>query len=200
MTQILRIQSSIFGNQGVTSQLADQIQQRYLDSADDVQIYSRDLSQPQLPHFDAAMIAALGKAEAERSAEEQARVALADSLIEELQAADVIIVTAPMYNFSIPSQLKSWFDYVARSGVTFRYTEAGAEGLLKGKKVYVVTARGGKYLGTEMDSQTPLLATFLSFIGLDEQTFIYAEGVNMGDEPRAEALESAATQIAQLTL
>lgn len=103
-------------------------------------------------------------------------------LIAEVQAAEVIVLGVPMYNFGVPAQLKNWIDAISRNGVTFRYTENGPEGLLKGKKVYVALARGGRYRGTEADSQVPYLRTVLGFLGMTDMHFIYAEGLNMGPE------------------
>lgn len=134
-----------------------------------------------------------------RSAEQQALVAVSDGLVAELAAADVLVLAVPMYNFGIPSTLKAYFDRVARAGVTFKYTETGPVGLLSGKKAYVLAARGGMYQGTAKDSQTAYLKDFLSFIGIDDVTFVYAEGLNMGDANRAAALAAAEQQIALLT-
>jgi FMN-dependent NADH-azoreductase len=96
----------------------------------------------------------------------------------------------------VSSQLKTYFDFIARAGVTFRYTENGPEGLVKGKKVFVVSARGGKYLGTPNDSQTPFLKTFLGFLGMTDVTFIYAEGLNMGPDSASASLAAAREAIA----
>jgi FMN-dependent NADH-azoreductase len=102
-----------------------------------------------------------------------------------------------MYNFGIPAQLKSWIDAVVRNGVTFRYTETGPEGLLKGKKTYVALARGGIYRNTGNDSQVPYLKTVLGFIGLTDVQFIYAEGLNMGPEAAAQGFAEADADMAR---
>jgi FMN-dependent NADH-azoreductase len=101
-----------------------------------------------------------------------------------------------MYNFGVSSQLKTYFDFIARAGITFKYTETGPEGLVKGKKVFVVSARGGKYVGTPNDSQTPYLKAFLGFLGMTEVNFIYAEGLNMGPDAATAALAGAREAIA----
>lgn len=124
---------------------------------------------------------------------------MARGLVAELRAADVLVLGVPMYNFGIPSTLKAYFDRLARAGVTFKYTETGPVGLLTGKKAYVLAARGGMYQGTPKDSQTAYLKDFLSFIGIDDVTFVYAEGLNMGEAGRDAALVAAHQQIAQLT-
>lgn len=103
-----------------------------------------------------------------------------------------------MYNFGIPSVLKSYIDHIARAGETFKYTENGPVGLVDDKPVYIFAARGGAYLGTDKDTQTGYMKTFLAFIGLTNVQFVYAEGLNMGEESKAESLKNAREQVAQL--
>jgi FMN-dependent NADH-azoreductase len=124
--------------------------------------------------------------------------AFSDALIDELRAADVIVLGLPMYNFGVPSSLKAYFDHVARAGVTFRYTEKGAEGMLKGKKAYVFATRGGLYAGTPADTQTTYVRDFLRFIGIDDVEFVYAEGLAMGEAPKENALAAANRSIERL--
>ncbi len=134
----------------------------------------RDLSADPVPHLTAERFGAfLAKPDA-RSALQQAIVAESDVLIDELKAADVVVLGLPMYNFAVPSTLKAYFDHVARAGVTFRYTANGPEGLLKGKKVYVFATRGGLYLGTPRDTQTAYVREFLGFLGITDVEFVYA--------------------------
>ncbi|MDB5962069.1 MAG: FMN-dependent NADH-azoreductase, partial [Massilia sp.] len=130
-----------------------------------------------------------------RSAEQNARIALDDALIAQVQAADVLVIGAPMYNFGITTQLKAWFDAIARAGVTFRYTATGPEGLLTGKKVYVNLSRGGVHRNGASDSQVPYLKTFLGFLGMTDVTFVYSEGMGMGPEAVAQAQAEADAQI-----
>ena len=125
-------------------------------------------------------------------------LAESDALIDELLAADVIVAGVPMYNFGVPAQLKNWIDAIARAKVTFRYTEQGAEGLLKGKKVIAVLTRGGVYRNTPADSQVPYLKTVLAFLGMDDIEFVYAEGLALGPQAEQEALAAAREQIEQL--
>jgi FMN-dependent NADH-azoreductase len=106
------------------------------------------------------------------------------------------VIGAPMYNFGISSQLKTYFDFIARAGISFQYTANGSEGFIKGKKVFVVTARGGKYVGTPDDSHTPYLKSFLDFLGMTDATFIYAEGLAMGPDVASAALAGAREAIA----
>lgn len=195
---VLHIESSIFGAQGVSSQLAERLLARLQEGG--ATITKRSFASDPIPHLDGAHLTALMTPATDRSAEQQAKADFSDRLIAEVQAADVLVIGVPMYNFSLPSMLKAWFDHIARAGVTFRYTAEGPEGLLKGKKVYLLLSRGGQYLGTAADSQTPLLKTFLNFIGLTDIQSIYAEGLNMGEEPRTSALEAAYAAIANLKL
>ena len=105
----------------------------------------------------------------------------------------MLVLAAPMYNFAIPSSLKSWFDHVLRAGLTFRYAEQGPEGLLQGKRAFVLTARGGIYAGGGLDHQEPYLRQVLGFVGIHDVTFIHAEGMNMGPEFREKAWREPAS-------
>jgi FMN-dependent NADH-azoreductase len=142
-----------------------------------------------VPHLDGARFMAFLAKPEERSAEQQAVVDFSDALIAELRAADAVVIGLPMYNFGIPSQLKAYFDHIARAGVTFRYTANGPEGLITGKKVTSRRPRR-RYAGTPKDSQT-YVRDFLGFIGITDVEFIYAEGLNMGDESKNAALAQA---------
>jgi FMN-dependent NADH-azoreductase len=155
----------------------------------------RDLGRTPHPVLDETGLQALFTPEGQRSAEQTARVALDDALIAEIQAADVVVLGVPMYNFGVPAQLKNWIDAIARAKVTFQYTEKGAEGLLKGKKVYVALTRGGMYRDTPNDSQVPYLKTVLSFLGMTDVQFVYAEGLAMGPEAEEKALSGALADI-----
>ncbi|WP_349742448.1 FMN-dependent NADH-azoreductase [Roseateles cavernae] len=158
----------------------------------------RDLGLNPTPVMDEAALGALFTPADARSAEQNARVAENDALINELQAQDVIVIGAPMINFGIPTQLKNWIDAVARAGTTFRYTANGPEGLVKGKKVYVVLARGGVYRDQPSDTMVPYLKTVLGFLGMSDVSFIYAEGLAMGPDAEAAAVAGARAQIAEL--
>ncbi len=131
----------------------------------------------------------------QRTPEQAARVALDDALIAELQAADVVVLGVPMYNFGVPAALKNWIDAISRAKVTFQYTANGPEGLLKGKKIYVVLTRGGQYRNTPSDTQVPYLRTVLSFLGMTDIQFIYAEGLALGADAEQQSLASARQQI-----
>ena len=144
MQTILHLNTSIFGDDGQSSRLAAEFVARIPRA----RVIARDLARDPVPHLDAARFGAFLSKPETRTAEQRAVLAYSDMLIEELRQADTIVLGLPMYNFGIPSQLKAYFDHVARAGVTFRYTEKGAVGLLTGKQAYVFAARGGLYAGT----------------------------------------------------
>lgn len=198
MTTLLKINASLFSTQGQSSQLAERFVAARLAAAPGLKVISRDLGAEPVPHLDAARFLSFLAEPEERSAEQQAVVAYSDALIEELRQADEIVIGLPMYNFGVPSTLKAWFDHIARAGVTFRYTATGPEGLLTGKKVTLFAARGGLYAGTPKDSQTTYVRDFLAFIGITDVEFVYAEGLNMGDESKAAALTAAHGKLAEL--
>ena len=156
----------------------------------------RDLASNPHPVLDETALGALFTPAEKRTPAQIARVALDDALIAEVQAADVIVLGVPLYNFGVPVQLKTWIDAIARNGATFRYTETGPKGLLTGKKVYVALARGGRFRGTDADSQVPYLKTVLGFLGMTELHFIYAEGLNMGPEAAEEGFAQAKADLA----
>jgi FMN-dependent NADH-azoreductase len=198
MTTLLKINASLFSNQGQSSQLAERFVAARQAATPDLKVVTRDLAAEPVPHLDAArFLSFLAKPE-ERSAEQQAVVAYSDALIEEIRQADEIVIGLPMYNFGVPSTLKAWFDHIARAGVTFRYTATGPEGLLTGKKVTVFAARGGLYAGTPKDSQTTYVRDFLAFIGITDVEFVYAEGLNLGEESKSAALAAAHGKLAEL--
>jgi FMN-dependent NADH-azoreductase len=198
MKTLLQIKASMFSGSGQSTQLADQFVAAWRARNPDGKLVERDLGAEPVPHLTAQRFGAFLAKPDERDAQQQAVVDFSDALIEELRNADVIALGLPMYNFGIPSTLKAYFDHIARAGVTFRYTESGPVGLLTGKKVYVFAARGGQYVGTPLDTQTGYVRDFLRFIGIDDVEFIYAEGLNMGEDSKNAALTSAQTAIRQL--
>jgi FMN-dependent NADH-azoreductase len=158
----------------------------------------RDLTANPHPHLDESALGALFTPADKRSQEQHDRVALDTALIAELQAADVIVLAAPMVNFGITTQLKSWVDAVAKAGVTFKYTATGPVGLVEGKKVYAVLTRGGVYRDQPGDTMVPYLKMLLGFLGMTDVEFVYAEGLAMGPEAEAKALASARAEIAAI--
>lgn len=198
MATLLYVKSSIFGDHGQSSQLAEKFVAAWKAKNPGGEVVVRDLSADVPPYLDAARVTALFTPADQQTAEQKDVVAYSDALIKEIQQADALVVAAPMYNFALPAQMKSYLDYLARAGVTFKYTETGSVGLLESKPVYVITTRGGMYKGTEADVQTPFIKLFLGFIGLNDVTMIHAEGLNMGDEAKEGALAAAAEEIAGL--
>ncbi len=198
MKKVLRVDSSLFDAYGNSSVLAEEIQNTLLGQFPELEVEHLSFAQQPVPHVDAAHIQALMAAEAERTAEQAEKVAYSDGLIEQVKQADAIILTAPMYNFQVPSMLKAWIDQLARAGVTFKYTETGPVGLLADKPVFVVTTRGGLHKGQPYDTVETFLTSVLAFMGLTQVHFIYAEGLNMGDEAKAQGLAGAKTTIQSL--
>lgn len=198
MTALLQINSSIFSSDGNSSQLANSFVAEWQANNPDAQVKLRDLAADPLPHLDAVRVTAFFTPAETRTSEQRGYVEESDALIEEVKQADVIVIGLPMYNFGIPSTLKAYFDRIARAGVTFRYTENGPEGLLPEKKVYVFAARGGLYAGTALDSQTNYVRDFLAFLGITDVEFVYAEGLNMGEQSKNKALSDAKRRISVL--
>lgn len=199
MSNLLVINSSANAGASVSRLLIDEIVERTLEAAPNTKIVRRDLGTDPVPHLTTANLAGVRGTPA--TEEELAARALSDELIGELRAADTIVIAAPMYNFSVPTSLRAWFDFVLRAGETFRYTEAGPEGLLKGKKVIVLTSRGGLYSegpGAAADFQEPYLRHLLGFVGLTDVTFIHAEKIGYGPEARDAAIAGAKEAIARV--
>jgi FMN-dependent NADH-azoreductase len=192
---VLQIKSSARRDASQSSRLADRIVQRLREAAPEARVAVRDHGAEPQPVLVEAALGALLTPPDRRTTEQSARVALDDALIEQVRAADVLVLGVPMYNFGVPVQLKNWIDAVSRAGATFRYTERGPEGLLKGKTVYVALARGGLYRGTAADTQVPYLKTVLGFLGMTDVRFVYAEGLNLGDEAQRQGIASALQQI-----
>lgn len=197
MKTILQLNTSLFGDEAQSSQLAGQFA-KALAEGDAARIVVRDLGQQPVAHLTAERFRAFTTAPAQRTPEQESIAAESDALIDELRAADVLVVGLPMYNFGVPSTLKAYFDHVARAGITFRYGESGPVGLLTGKKAYVVATRGGRYAGTPRDMQSAFVRQFLAFIGITDVEFVYAEGLALGAESRQAALREAGERIGQL--
>jgi len=188
---ILQINSSLFGPGGQSRKLADELVSRLGGK-----VIVRDLATNPVPHLDAARFGAfLAKPEA-RTPEQQAFVEYSDELIGELKAADTIVIGVPMYNFGIPSTLKAYFDHVARAGVTFKYTEKGAVGLLTGKKAYLVVTRGGVY--GDAHAHTTYVRDFLAFLGITDVERVYAEGLAISPQAKENGLAKARQTIERL--
>ena len=192
---ILQINASARSEGANSTRVADGITARLKALHPDASVELRDLARDPHPVLDEPALKALFTPAEQRTPEQAARVALDDALIAQVQSADAIVIGVPMYNFGTPIQLKTWIDAIARAGVTFRYTESGPEGLVKGKKVYAALARGGRYRGTDADAQVPWLKTVLGFLGMTDIEFVYAEGLAMGEDSATRAFADAQEQI-----
>jgi FMN-dependent NADH-azoreductase len=200
MSTVLVLNSSVLGDASVSKALVREGLSLLREKQPSLSIVERDLAAAPIPHLTADSSAVLLGGSAANEAQ-RAALALSDTLIGELQAADTIVIGAPMYNFGIPSILKAWFDYVLRAGVTFRYGEAGAQGLLTGKRAIVVETRGGFYgegPAQALDSQEPHLRTLLGFIGITDVSFVRAERLAFGPEVSEQAVLGAKAELARL--
>lgn len=198
MQTLLQLNTSLFSGNGQSSRLADRFVADWKAGNPNGTVIARDLGADPVPHLTAQRFGAFLAKPDERNAQQQAVVDFSDALIEEIRQADIIVLGLPMYNFGIPSTLKAYFDHIARAGVTFRYTDNGPAGLLTGKKAYVFAARGGIYAGTPLDTQTAYVRDFLRFIGIADVEFVYAEGLNMGEDSKQVALANAQAAVRQL--
>jgi FMN-dependent NADH-azoreductase len=192
MKTILQVNTSILGNEGQSTRLADEfVAELHAD-----RVIVRDLASEPVPHLDAERFGAF--IAQTRNEKQKQIVAYSDKLIDELRRADTIVLGLPMYNFGVPSMLKAWFDHVARAGVTFRYTEKGPVGLLTGKKVYVFATRGGIYQGTALDTQTAYVRDFFAFLGITDVQFVYAEGLAISEAGKTASLAKARAALQRL--
>jgi len=202
MTTLLQINASINNGNGngnsQSSRLANQFVAAFRNRHPEAKIVVRDVAAAEpVPHLNSERFGAFIASPEERSAAQHAVVAYSDVLIDELKQADVVVLGLPMYNFGVPSQLKAYFDHIARAGITFKYTEKGPVGQLTGKKVYVFAARGGIYAGTPLDTQTSYVRDFLRFLGMTDVEFIYAEGLAISPQSKEAGLAKAAAEIAR---
>lgn len=194
MSTILQINTSLFASNGQSSKLVDGFVAT-LAARPGTTVIKRDLAAAPVPHLDGERFGAFIADPAARTPAQKDVVAFSDTLVDEVRRADVLVIGAPMYNFGVPSQLKAWFDHIARVGVTFRYTETGPVGLLTGKKAIVVSTRGGVHVGQSTDTLTGYVRTFLGFLGITDVEFVYAEAIAYGDDARDKAVGQAAASL-----
>jgi len=185
--KLLHIDSSLLGPNSASRELTADIVAHWLETTPGLAVTYRDLDANPLPHLDGV---ALAKSD-------PAATAAADRVMEEFLTADVIVIGAPMYNFSVPSTLKAWIDRIAVAGKTFRYTEQGPQGLAVGKKVIVASTRGGIHTGAESDFVQPYLRFVLGFLGITDIGFVTAEGLAYSPEHRTQAMTAAHAAIRQ---
>jgi FMN-dependent NADH-azoreductase len=202
MKTLLFVTSSLFGQDSKSTAVAGDFVAAWKAANGPARVIRRDLGNGPVPHLTGEHFATWVTALDERSDHQHALASESDALLEELEAADTIVIAAPMYNFSISSTLKAWIDHITRAGRTFRYTEKGPEGLLKNKKVFVVTARGGIYTGDSpakaYDFQEPYLRAILGFNGLTDVTFIHVEAQKMSPDAAEAAVASARAAVREL--
>ncbi|ACO78123.1 Acyl-carrier protein phosphodiesterase [Azotobacter vinelandii CA] len=198
MSRVLVIESSARQEGSVSRQLTAEFLARWKAAHPNDEIVVRDLANEPVPHLDIDLLGGWTKPAEQQSEAEKAALARSERLTGELLGADVLVLAAPMYNFAIPSTLKAWLDHVLRAGVTFKYTENGPQGLLSGKRAFVLTARGGIYAGSPLDHQEPYLRQALGFIGIHDVSFIHAEGLNMGGDFQQKGLARAKEKLAQV--
>ncbi|MDC9603911.1 FMN-dependent NADH-azoreductase [Xenorhabdus griffiniae] len=182
MSNVLVLKSSILAQYSQSNKLANYFVEKWLADHSESNITTRDLAENPVPVLDGELVSALRPSDAELTERQKTVLALSDQLIAELKEHDVIVITAPMYNFTIPVQLKAYFDLIARAGVTFQYTEKGPQGLIQGKRAVILTSRGGIHKNSPTDLVTPYLRTFFGFIGITDVEFIFAEGLAKGAE------------------
>ncbi|HEY0290131.1 MAG TPA: FMN-dependent NADH-azoreductase [Pseudomonas sp.] len=194
--KLLHIDSSILGDHSASRQLSRSVVQTWKETHADTQVVYRDLAHDALSHFSAASLAAAGTPVEGRDAAQKLEVESNEAILQEFLSSDVVVIGAPVYNFTIPSQLKAWIDRITVAGRTFRYTEAGPEGLCKGKKVIIVSTAGGLHVGQPTSvGHEDLLKVLFGFIGVTDLQFVFAHGLAYGDEPRANALTAAQKHI-----
>ena len=195
--KLLHIDSSILGDASASRQLSQEVVQAWAAAEPGVQVTYRDLAADAISHLSAASLVAAGTPAELRDAAQKYEAALGENSIEEFLAADAIVIGAPMYNFTVPSQLKAWIDRIAVAGKTFRYTESGPQGLAGGKKVIIVSTAGGLHAGQPTGAaHEDYLKLVLGFLGITDIEVIRAEGLAYGEEPRANAIKGARAGIA----
>jgi FMN-dependent NADH-azoreductase len=184
---ILHIDSSILGKNSITRPLSALVVERLVAANPGARVERHDLGESPLPHLDGVEFAARGNA--------------ADPVLEQFKAADVIVIGSPMYNWTISSQLKAWIDRIAVAGETFAYSPLGPKGLAGGKRVIVITGRGSSMLDdryTGFDHQEPYLRTLFRFLGIDDVTFVHAQGVALAADARPAVVAKAEAEIERL--
>lgn len=191
MTNILYVTSSPRGAESYSNRVANHVIAELKAAHPGAHVKVRDVARDPLPHVDENFVAALRPSGGSLTEDQQAIIRKSDELVSELMAADILVIAAPMYNFGIPSTLKAWIDYVARAGRTFRYTEKGPEGLVKGKKAILIHSRGGVYSSgpaQALDHQGTYLRSVLGFIGITDVESVDVEGVAFGPDAAEKAV------------
>lgn len=196
--KLLHIDSSILGDNSASRQLSRDVVEAWKAAEADVVVTYRDLAADAISHFSAQTLIAAGTSAELREAAQKHETDLSASTMAEFLAADAVVIAAPMYNFTIPTQLKAWIDRIAVAGQTFRYTEAGPEGLCGGKKLVIVSTSGGLHAGQPSGvAHEDYLKVMFGFLGITDIEFVRAEGLAYGDEMRSKAMNEAKLQISE---
>lgn len=196
--KLLHIDSSILGDNSASRQLSREVVKAWQSAEPSAVVTYRDLAADAISHFSSTTLVAAGTTAELRNAAQQHEAELSASTLAEFLAADAVVIAAPMYNFTIPTQLKAWIDRIAVAGQTFRYTEAGPEGLCGGKKVVIVSTSGGLHAGQATGvAHEEYLKVLFGFIGITDIEFVRAHGLAYGDEVRNKAMSDAHTQISE---
>lgn len=198
MPTLLRVDSSLYSQQGAASQLTGRFTRLWLARHPGTHVIHRDLAAEPLPHLDARYLDALDCEAEHRSEEQRQLLARGDALLEEVRQAQVLVIGLPLYNFGIPSTLKAWFDYISRPGETFRYDESGPVGLLGGRRVYALSSRGDLMDANRTDPQSDHVRDILTFLGMTDFHFVYADGLTIDEAHRARGMARAEREIEQL--
>ncbi len=194
MAKILHLDASPRGDRSSSRLLAKEFMAA---RQGDTETY-RDLGRNPVPFVSENWVAGAFSAPAERTTEAAAAIAISDALVDELLAADRLVISAPMYNLAAPASLKAWIDQIVRGGRTFGMNEQGYFPMVHGKKALIILASGGVFSGTPYDFEEPYLRAILGFIGITDVTFVRAEGMNLGDEAKAKGLSAARAKLAEL--
>ena len=196
--KLLHIDSSILGEHSASRQLSRQVVEAWKLAEPSAVVTYRDLAEDAISHFSSLTLAAGGTAAELRDAAQRHEVELSTSTLEQFLAADAIVIAAPMYNFSIPTQLKAWIDRITVAGKTFRYTETGPEGLAGGKKLVIVSTSGGLHAGMPTGvAHEDYLNVLFGFLGITDIEFVRAHGLGYGDDVRAKAMSAAQVRISE---
>ncbi|MDR8362911.1 MULTISPECIES: FMN-dependent NADH-azoreductase [Pseudomonas] len=196
--KLLHIDSSILGDNSASRQLSREVVKTWQAAEPGVVVTYRDLAADAISHFSATTLVAAGTAAELRNAAQQHEADLSAQALAEFLAADAVVIAAPMYNFTIPTQLKAWIDRIAVAGQTFRYTEAGPEGLCGGKKVVIVSTSGGLHVGQPTGTaHEDYLKVLFGFLGITDIEFVRAHGLAYGDEVRTKAMSDAQAHISE---
>ncbi|KAB0507099.1 MULTISPECIES: FMN-dependent NADH-azoreductase [Pseudomonas] len=196
--KLLHIDSSILGDNSASRQLSGEVVKTWQAAEPGVVVTYRDLAADAISHFSATTLVAAGTAAELRNAAQQHEADLSAQALAEFLAADAVVIAAPMYNFTIPTQLKAWIDRIAVAGQTFRYTEAGPEGLCGGKKVVIVSTAGGLHAGQATGvAHEDYLKVLFGFLGITDIEFVRAHGLAYGDEVRTKAMSDAQAHISE---